>query len=137
MGNFCIRYGNFKELTLEDHINYLDQEDAYLRQTIEHQKKKIQSKMDNKLNSEMIELMSKQLKTLSAISELSTYIKTSIDMRDDNTKAQVEKDFLNSLPPLISLYKDIKDQNYNDKRYVDDFFSKVKIYIHIQKDVNL
>jgi hypothetical protein len=96
-----------------------------------------QSKMDNKSNSETIESMSKQLKTLSAVSELSTYIKTSIDMRDDSTKAVVEKDFLASLPPLIELYKGIKDQNFNDKRYVDDFFSKVKLYIHIQKNVNL
>ena len=86
-------------------------------------------------NSDIILLVSRKLKVLTAISELSTYIKTSIDMRDDNTKNNVEREFCESLPDLLNDYKKIKDMNFSDERYTDDFFSKIKLFMYNHKNL--
>lgn len=45
MGTQCCNQN--KELTLEDQLNYLDQEETWLRQTIEYKKKKIKGNQEN------------------------------------------------------------------------------------------
>lgn len=117
MGGKCCNIRGDKELTIDDQINFLDQEDIWLRQSIEYHKKRIKHKSENGTNSQSIELISRELTILSAVSELSTFVKTSLDSaKDDISKGIFEKDFTVSLQPLIENYKNIKEMNFSDLR---------------------
>ena len=48
MGARCCNVRSNADLTIDDQLNYLDQEDLWLRQNIEYQKKKIKNKQEKR-----------------------------------------------------------------------------------------
>ena len=48
MGARCCNFRSNGDLTIEDQLNFLDQEDSWLRQNIEYQKKKIKNKQEKR-----------------------------------------------------------------------------------------